>query len=150
MEKANREELVELLKGGFAPVVILLREFDYKKAGIVLDGLHFSAWGLLEHMRWRQLIFLEMLQYDNNQDLWPEPYWPENNQLQSQEQWNHHIDMFEHDLQEIIDIISNPETDLFNPMENGKSAFWVAVATLQHNGYHIGQMKALGRQLGVW
>ncbi|WP_255474063.1 hypothetical protein [Pontibacter qinzhouensis] len=38
-----REHLVELLTGGFAPNVILLRAFDYKKAAILLDGLHFSA-----------------------------------------------------------------------------------------------------------
>lgn len=38
-----REQLTDLLKGGFAPVVILLREFHYDKTGIVLPGLHFSA-----------------------------------------------------------------------------------------------------------
>ena len=34
-----RGHLTELLRGGFAPVVILLREFHFDKAGIVL-GCH--------------------------------------------------------------------------------------------------------------
>ncbi|MDX5423418.1 MAG: hypothetical protein LPK14_14270, partial [Hymenobacteraceae bacterium] len=50
-DKLIREQLVELLRGGFAPNVILLREFDHTKAGIILDGLHFSAWILLGHIR---------------------------------------------------------------------------------------------------
>jgi len=39
--KEYRQQLVEFSKGGFAPNVILLREFHYEKAGEMLDGLHF-------------------------------------------------------------------------------------------------------------
>lgn len=53
-----RSHLTELLRGGFAPVVILLREFHVEKAGIVLDGLPFSAYSLLEHMLHRQRVLL--------------------------------------------------------------------------------------------
>ncbi|WP_299823794.1 hypothetical protein [uncultured Pontibacter sp.] len=34
VETLVREQLAELLKGGFAPKIILLREFSYHKAGV--------------------------------------------------------------------------------------------------------------------
>lgn len=60
VETQVREQLAELLKGGFAPNVILLREFDYRKAGILLDGLHFSAWILLGHIQARHQTLLKI------------------------------------------------------------------------------------------
>lgn len=53
-DKLVRGQLSELLLGGFAPVIVLLREYHYDKTGIVLNGLPFSAWSLLEHMRHRK------------------------------------------------------------------------------------------------
>lgn len=146
-----RHNLVELLKGGFAPVVILLREFHFDKTGIVLDGLHFSAYSLLGHMHKRQVTLLNFMKDPKaNSDVWPEAHWPQNFQPESEETWNKAIADFEENLEEMISIVKNPETDLFEQHENSQTLFWAAVANLQHNGYHIGQIKAVGRQLGVW
>ena len=146
-----REQLVELLKGGFAPVVILLREFHYDKAGIVLDGLPFSAWSLLEHMRHRQKVLLDFMKDpENKQDVWPEAYWPQNPVPESEEQWKAGINRFEKELQEMIRIVEDPERDLQQVHENGKTLAWAAMTSFHHNAYTIGQVKAIGRQLGVW
>lgn len=146
-----RDHLAELLKGGFAPVVILLREFHYNKTDHMLDGLPFSTWSLLEHMRWRQRILLcFMKDPDSHQNVWPEPYWPDNPVPESESTWNKAIDSFEQDLSEVIAIVRDENTALFAEQGNGKSIYWAAVAILQHNAYHIGQIKAIGRQLGVW
>ena len=146
-----RDELVELLKGGFAPVVTLLREFDYSKAAEVLDGLPYSAWSLLEHMCSRQSLMLRFMKNPAAVDnLWPDAYWPENPGPGNELIWEQGISSFEQDLAEIISIVEDPEVPLFESQRNGKTFFWAAVATLQHNAYHIGQIKAIGRQLGVW
>ena len=146
-----REQLTELLNGGFAPVVILLREFHYDKTGIVLDGLPFSVWILLEHMRHRQKVLLNFMKDpENNTDVWPQAYWPENPVPESEQAWKKAIVRFEQDLEEIIGIVNNSETDLFKVHRNGKTLSWAAMTTFHHNAYTIGQVKAIGRQLGVW
>ncbi len=150
-EDILKDQIVELLQGGFAPVVILLREYHYEKTGIVLDGLPFSAWSLLEHMRHRQNILLGFMKDpENNQDVWPPAYWPDNPVPESQEAWNEAINSFESDLREMIRIVQDPGSDLFKVQENGKSLSWAAMTTFHHNAYTIGQVKAIGRQLGVW
>lgn len=146
-----REQLVELLKGGFAPTVILLREFHYDKAGIVLDGLHFSAWILLGHMRARQTTLLNFMKDPHHSHkVWEEAYWPENPEPENEQLWHEAIDNFEKELEEMIQIVKNPNSNLFEVQENGKTLSWAAMTTLHHNGYHIGQLKTIGRQLGVW
>lgn len=150
-ESVAREHLVQLLEGGFAPVVILLREFHFDKTSHMFDGLPFSAWGILEHMRWRQSTLIQFMKNpDAHPDIWPEPFWPENNSPDNEDAWNQAIDDFEKDLKEVMNISEDPATPLFQRQKNEKSIYWAAVAILQHNAYHIGQIKTIGRQLGVW
>lgn len=156
MDKENtdqllREHLVELLRGGFAPVVILLREFHFDKAGVVLGGLPFSAYSLLEHMRHRQRVLLQFMKNpQDGHDTWPDAYWPEDPVPQSEEVWSRSIAAFEEELEEMMQLVQHPETDLFQVNENGKTLCWAAMTTFHHNAYTIGQIKAIGRQLGVW
>ena len=146
-----RNQLAELLKGGFAPVVILLREFHYDKTGIVLDGLHFSAFSLLGHMQKRQQGLLNFMKGPaNNPEVWEDAHWPQKFAPENEQEWQQAINSFERDLEEAIKIVQNPNTQLFTLQENGKTISWAAMALFHHNGYHIGQMKAVGRQLGVW
>lgn len=146
-----RQQLVELLEGGFAPNVILLREFDHKKAGIILDGLHFSAWILLGHIHARQQVLYNFMRDpDENPDVWPEALWPENYEPKSREEWETAIDSYEKDLKKVLDLVKDPKTPLFKIWKNGKTISWAALTLLHHTGYHIGQLKAIGRQLGVW
>ena len=150
-ESTFQNHLVELLRGGFAPVVILLREFHFDKAGIVLDGLPFSAYSLLEHMRHRQRVLLDFIRDPRgNSDTWPDAYWPTDPIPQNEAVWLQGIATFEQELEEMIQIIQNSESDLFQVHKNGKTLVWAAMTTFHHNAYTIGQIKAVGRQLGVW
>lgn len=156
MENENPNQLLqahltELLRGGFAPVVILLREFHFDKAGIVLDGLPFSAYSLLEHMRHRQRVLLQFMQNpESDRDTWPDAYWPESPVPESEEAWIQAIAAFEQELEEMMQLVQHPETKLFQVNGNGKTICWAAMTTFHHNAYTIGQIKAIGRQLGVW
>lgn len=144
-------QLVELLKGGFAPNVILLREFDHQKAGIILDGLHFSAWILLGHICARQKTIYDFIKDPSNHtQLWKDAHWPENYQPQSREEWDKAIDGYEKQLKKIINIVEKPKTPLFKIQKNGETIFGAAMILQHHTGYHIGQLKTIGRQLGVW
>jgi uncharacterized damage-inducible protein DinB len=146
-----RQQLVNLLKGGFAPVVILLREFHFDKTGIVLDGLHFSAFSLLGHMKARQRTLLNFMKDpENSEEVWEEAQWPQKFVPDHEAEWQQAIDQFEAELEEVMSIVQSPQTPLYEEQENGKTISWAAMALFHHNGYHIGQMKAVGRQLGVW
>ncbi|GGK85317.1 hypothetical protein ACD591_20050 [Rufibacter glacialis] len=146
-----REHMVELLRGGFAPNVILLREFHYDKAGILLPGLHFSAWILLGHMQARQHTLLQFMKDPlSNLEIWPDAHWPPNHEPPTAHEWNTAIDAFEQEQEEMVQLVQNPSTDLFQVYPNGKTLAWAAMTTLHHNGYHIGQLKTVGRQVGVW
>src|SRR5687767_1482097 len=104
-----KEHLVELLQGGFAPTGILLREFAYDKAGIILSGLHFSAWILLGHMKARQHTLLQFMKDPaNNPEIWPDAHWPENHTPQSEQEWHAAISAFEQELADMIQIVQDP------------------------------------------
>src|SRR5690606_16667923 len=95
-----RAQLTELLQGGFAPVVTLLREFHYEKAGITLEGLPFSAYSLLEHMRHRQHTLLQFMRSPmDHLNVWPDAYWPEHPVPESKQAWDGAIDDFEKELE---------------------------------------------------
>lgn len=146
-----RSDLVELLNGGFAPNVILLREFHYEKAGIILDGLHFSAWILLGHLHARHCDFLEFIKNpDQPMNLWRDAPWPEKYQPKTREEWDEAINKYEKDLHEMIAVVADPKTEIFKKHHDGRSISWAAMTVLHHTGYHIGQLKTIGRQLGVW
>lgn len=150
-DRLLRDHLIGLLRGGFAPVVILLREFHFDKAGIVLDGLPFSAYSLLEHMRHRQHILLDFIRNpQGNSETWPDAYWPAYPVPQNEEAWLRAIGTFEQELEEMIQLVQHPGTDLFQVDKNGKTICWAAMTAFHHNAYTIGQVKAIGRQLGVW
>lgn len=146
-----RNQIIENLRGGFAPNTILLREFHYSKAGIILEGLHFSAWILLGHIHERHKDFLKFVKNPNGEiNLWPEAYWPANYQPKNEEEWNMAINAYEKDLNAMIDIMANPTTDLFKIHNRKYSISQAALMVAHHTGYHIGQLKTIGRQLGVW
>ena len=146
-----RQQLVELLEGGFAPNAVLLREFDHKKAGVILEGLHFSAWVLLGHIRARQQVLYDFMKApEENREVWPEAHWPQNYEPKSREEWEEAISSYEEELKKVIALIKDPKKQLFRIWSNGKSISWAAITLLHHTGYHVGQLKAIGRQLGVW
>lgn len=150
-ERLIREQLAEFLRGGFAPTLVLLKEFDHKKAAIILDGLHFSAWILLGHMQARQRTLLDFMKDPRtHQEVWEDALWPDNHQPASREEWDSAIHSFARELEEVLAVIADPATPLFRVQPNGRSISWAAMAVFHHNAYHIGQLKTIGRQLGVW
>lgn len=143
------EVIIHHLKGGFAPLVILLREFHVEKINMVLPGLHFSAYTLLRHMQHRQKVLLTaMKQPPEAANLWPEAQWPSTELQPDATEWAKALEEFEQTIadfiQEFKSLSAAPESDL------KEHAFNCSLICLHHNAYHIGQLKAIGRQLGVW
>jgi hypothetical protein len=128
-----------------------LREFSFDKAGVLLDGLHFSAWVLLGHLHLRHNTLLRFMQNPTNHaEVWPEAPWPENHVPESEQEWHKAIDAYARDLEAMIRLVEDPACRLFDVQPNGKTRAWAVLTALHHTAYHIGQLKTIGRQLGVW
>ena len=87
---------------------------------------------------------------DNNPDVWPEAPWPENHTPATEQVWLTAIASYEKDLADMIALVQNYSYPLLQVQKNGKTFSWAAMTALHHTGYHIGQLKTIGRQLGVW
>ena len=77
-----RKELKALLDGGqaHASFEAAVKGFPAKLRGVVPEGLPYSAWQILEHIRIAQR---DILEFSSNTDgsykeqKWPDAYWPE-------------------------------------------------------------------------
>ncbi len=83
---------------------------------------------------------------------WPEGYWPEGDAPPDPGAWDRTIAGFLADRQAMLDLVTNPETDLFArlPHGDGQTVLREALLVADHNAYHLGQLVAVRRLLGVW
>ena len=155
MQTRFRTRIADLLRGGDAarPAARLMREFPYSRAGVVLEGLPYSAWSLVEHLRIAQddiVAFSRGPGHDSPE--WPDEYWPENRQPESEAAWDESIEGFEAGLEAMIELVLDEERDLVAefPWGDGQTLLREAVMLAEHNAYHSGQLVVLGRLLGAW
>lgn len=145
--------LAELLRGGDAarPTVDIMREFPFDKGGVVLDGLPYSAWSLIEHLRIAQDDILRFSRSSDYQEMnWPDDYWPDEPAPPGEDAWTASIDAFEADLEAMIELVLDPGRDLLAPFPwgDGQTLLREAVMLAEHNAYHSGQIVVIGRLLG--
>jgi DinB superfamily len=154
-DRIVREQLVYLLKGGGAHVHFTetLDGFPASKRGILADGLPHTAWQLLEHMRLAQWDILEFSRDKQHvSPEFPEGYWPKTPIPPSDKDWDKSVKEFRKDLQHMIKLVENPQTDLYAkiPHGDGQTILREALVLADHNSYHLGQLVDLRRALGTW
>jgi uncharacterized damage-inducible protein DinB len=150
-----RSKLAGLLRGGDAarPAVEIMREFPYEKGGVVPDGLPYSAWSLIEHLRISQDDILRFSQSAEYEEMtWPDAYWPDERTPPGEDAWKGSIETFEADLEAMIELMLDEERDLLAPFPWGddQTLLREAVVLAEHNAYHSGQIVVIGRLLDVW
>lgn len=153
--KSIRELLLEQLEGKNAHVDFnqAVQGLTYKQTGIKVEGLPHTIWELIEHIRIGQD---DILEFCNNSDYqaidWPDDYWPESSQPASKEELEKSIRAVRAGMEEMRDIIRDPENDLQAPLPHGdgQTLFREAMLIVDHNAYHIGQIVQTRRLLGSW
>ncbi len=115
------------------------------------EGLPYSAWQLLEHMRLAQRDILDFCRDSG----YVEPhsmaaYWPASAAPPSSEAWDRSVAAFRADRQAIQKIAR--EGDLFSavPRGTGQTFLREVVLVADHNAYTLGQVVVLRRLLGIW
>jgi hypothetical protein len=151
------KELAFQLRGGnaHAPLEKVIQDYPSEKRGVVPKGLPYSGWQLLEHIRRAQR---DILEFSANQDgryfhkKWPDNYWPKSPEPPSEEAWDKSVKQIEADREAFIKMISKMQAELFSPFPwgEGQTLFQEACLILDHNAYHLGELVAVRRVLGIW
>lgn len=154
-DRALRDHLIYLLEGGGAHV-----GFDKAIAGLPPalrglkpEGLPYTAWRLLEHLRIAQWDILEFsVNPQHVSPAWPDGYWPDGDAPPSDAAWKKSVQQFRRDLKRMQDLVANPRTDLFAriPHGDGQTILREALLVADHNAYHLGELVVLRRLLGAW
>jgi len=154
-DQALRQHLVFLLKGGGAHVHFAdaVEGFPEAKRGAFIAGLPHTGWQLLEHARIAQWDILEFSRNPKHVSPgFPEGYWPKTPVPADDAAWVKSFEAFQKDLQEMINLVKNPKTDLCAkiPHGDGQTILREALLLADHNAYHLGQLVDLRRALGEW
>jgi len=118
--------------------------------GRKIDGLPYTPWQVLEHMRLAQWDILEFSRDGSHvSPEFPKGYWPEPEELGTPALWQKTIDEFRTDLKQMEALVENPSTDLYAkiPHGDGQTILREAMLIADHNAYHLGALAVMGRIL---
>jgi uncharacterized damage-inducible protein DinB len=154
-ETAIRDHLARVLDWEDAHV-----GFDKAVDGIPADrrgvrpaGFEHSAWQIVEHLRIAQddiLDFSVNPRYEEKLK-WPDDYWPDP-APPSDAAWNASVAAFKASREKLKALAREAE-DLTATVPTGKGQQTYLRAVLlaaDHTAYHVGQLVALRRALGIW
>ena len=154
-EQGLRAQLVKLLDFKEAHV-----DFDRVVEGIPPrlrgsrpEGAEHSLWQLVEHLRIAQADILEFcLTAKYKEKKWPDDYWPKSPGPRNTAAWTKAIAEYRRDRKALQRLAANPKIDLLATIPHGTGQTYLREILLvaDHNGYHIGQIVALRRHLGIW
>jgi hypothetical protein len=117
------------------------------------DGLPYSPWELLEHIRIAQHDILDFCRNPGyTQPDWPEGYWPDTPAPPSDKAWTESVRQVRDDLQAMKDLVADPNTDLYAEIPHGDGQTYLREALLvaDHTAYHVGQLVTVRRLLEAW
>ena len=150
--KGLREHLLKLLRGGGAhlPFDDFVKDFPAPACSQKIEGLPYTPWQVLEHMRIAQWDILEFSRYPKHVSPdFPKGYWPRPEACGDPTQWHQSIEQFRADLKQMEDLIADPLTDLFAkiPHGDGQTVLREALVLADHNAYHLGELVVMSRIL---
>jgi DinB family protein len=145
-----RKHVLYLLRGGGAHLSFddFVSSFSPDLCNRHVEGLPYTAWQVLEHMRIAQWDILEFSRDPNHvSPEFPKGYWPRPDELGSPVLWQQTIEAFRHDLQQMEALVEEPSTDLYAtiPHGDGQTILREALLTADHNAYHLGVLAVIAR-----
>jgi uncharacterized damage-inducible protein DinB len=123
--------------------------------GAQVAGFEHSAWQLLEHLRLAQKDLLDFAvnpEYVHALE-WPGDYWPRDPAPPDAAAWDQSIQAFTADRASLMQLVQDPALDLFATVPTGtgpQTCLRAILLVADHNAYHLGQLVALRRALGIW
>jgi len=154
-DQSLRDHLIYVLKGEGAHPKFedAVDDFPAELRGKKVPNFPHTAWMLLEHLRIAQWDILEFSHNAKHKSPgWPSGYWPKEEAPPSTSAWTNSIRTFEKDMKAMQSLVADPKSDLYAPFPwgEGQTLLREALLVADHNAYHVGQLVALRRLLGVW
>jgi uncharacterized damage-inducible protein DinB len=124
------------------------------RRGALPVGFEHSAWQLLEHMRIAQEDILDFCvnpKYEHTMK-WPDDYWPRQPEPPNPGAWSESLAAYARSRKE-LQRLARDVKDLTATVPTGKGDQTYLRAILlvaDHNAYHLGQLVAVRRALGIW
>jgi DinB superfamily len=152
-----RSHVLELLRGGHAHVTFddAIAELPASARGTRPEGLPYSPWELVEHIRITQRDILDYSVAKKKAEYqeipWPKGYWPKTPAPPSAKAWDDAVATVREDRETMERLVK--EGDLFAPLPASTGDHTLlreALLLADHNGYHIGELVAVRRLLGAW
>jgi hypothetical protein len=145
-----RKHVLYLLRGGGAHLSFedFVGSFPADLCNRQVEGLPYTAWQVLEHMRLAQWDIVEFSRdADHVSPEFPKGYWPEQNELGTPALWQQTIDEFRKDLKQMETLVEDPSTDLYAkiPHGDGQTILREALLIADHNAYHLGALAVIAR-----
>ncbi|MCW3466788.1 DinB family protein [Chitinophaga nivalis] len=147
--------LKELLLNAHAHITFAdaVKDLPLALSGKIPDGLPYSIWQLVEHIRISQWDILEFSR--NPQHVsppWPAGYWPEETAPANEAAWKKSIRQIKEDVHAFVALLEAPDAALFQPFPHGSGQhlFREAVLLADHTSYHTGEIIVLRRLLHAW
>jgi hypothetical protein len=120
--------------------------------GVAPDGLPYSAWQLLEHLRIAQHDILDFtLNPSYEEKKWPDAYWPAA-APPTPTAWDESVAAYRRDLEAMQVLVRDPTIDLLARIPHGSGQTYLReiLLVLDHAAYHLGQLVLVRRLLGNW
>jgi hypothetical protein len=120
--------------------------------GVVPDGLPYSAWQLLEHLRLTQRDILDFCRNPAYVEPSPEDYWPPSAVPPTEAAWAESVAGFRRDRDALQHLAADAAVDLFQRIPHGAGQTYLRELLLvaDHNAYHVAQLVVVRRCLGIW
>lgn len=154
-EAALRAHLVKLLNWGDAHVDpdAAVKGIPPRLRGAVASGWEYSAWQLVEHIRIAQADILEFCRNAKYREKkWPDDYWPASRGPRTAAAWSRSLTAIRRDRKAFQRLAADKTIDLTAAIPHGAGQTYLReiLLTADHTAYHVGQLVALRRQLGIW
>jgi len=135
--------------------------FDQAVDGIPADkrgkrapGFEHSAWQLLEHLRLAQDDLLDFCRNPKyvHEMTWPDDYWPKSPEPPDDKAWEDSVAGYRRTREQAKRFVLEVEDLMARvPTGNGSQTQLRSILLIiDHAAYHVGQIVALRRALGIW
>ena len=84
---------------------------------------------------------------------WPDDYWPKNPAPPNTAAWAASVEDFRADREKFKELARDTNVDLYALVPKGKGQqtyLRTLLVVVDHNAYHLGQLVAVRRALGIW
>lgn len=151
-DRSLREHLLYLLRGGGAHIKFdeALKDFPPDLYNRKVEGVPYTPWQLLEHMRIAQWDIVEFSRSAAHVSPdWPDDYWPDKSKEAGADDWRQTVERIRLDLRRMLALVEDEANDLYAtiPHGEGQTLLREALLVADHNAYHLGALVTLRRAL---